>query len=64
MKASKLREQTVAELQSLRQEMSKELLELKVKGTNRGDSPGQPMRKRTLRRDLARIMTIMKERGS
>ena len=64
MKAAKLREQTNEELDSLRREMSRELMDLRVKGVNRGDSPGQPLRKRTLRRDLARIETIVKERGA
>ena len=64
MKASKLREQTSEEMDSLRREMRKELMDLRIKGTHREDSPGQPLRKRTLRRDLARIETIMKERGA
>ena len=61
MKAAKLRDQTIEELQQLLGDTRKELVELKVK---RGlqDASQSPMRVRTLRRDVARIRTIMRER--
>lgn len=62
MKASKLREQTGEELQTLYRELSRELLDLKVKGSV-GEASRQPVRRRLLKRDMARILTIMKERG-
>ncbi len=61
MKASNLREQTSEELQQLLEDTQKELVDLNVK---RGvqDSSEQPLRIRFLRKDVARIKTILTER--
>lgn len=61
MKASNLREQTGEELQQLLEDTQRELVDLNVK---RGvqDSSEQPLRIRSLRRDIARIKTILTER--
>ena len=60
MKASKLREHTIEELRQLREDAAKEILELRMK-KGVGDSSGQPLRIRTLRRDRARVETIIRE---
>jgi large subunit ribosomal protein L29 len=62
MKASSLREQTDEELENLLHDTEKEILGLHVKSAGSG-SPEQPLRIRTLRRDLARIKTVLRERG-
>jgi len=62
MKASKLREQSPEELRQLHADTIREILEFKAK-KGIGDSSEQPLRVRTLRRDLARVKTVMKERG-
>jgi len=62
MKAASVREQTDEELKQLLAEMTRELFELKGK-KGIGDASGQPLRVRTLRRDLARLKTVMRERG-
>jgi large subunit ribosomal protein L29 len=62
MKASELREQTDDELRELYRDTRHELFDLKVK-KGLGDSSAQPLRIRTLRRDVARIKTVMRERG-
>ena len=62
MKASKLREHTEDELRQVCEETRKALVDLRVhKGA--GDKAEQPLRIRTARRDLARILTVMKQRG-
>jgi large subunit ribosomal protein L29 len=62
MKALKLREQSNEELSQLSTETSKELQLLKLK-RSAGGSSEHPMRVRTLRRDIARIRTVLTERG-
>ena len=62
MKAAKLREQTDEELMNLYRETARHITELKSK-QGIGDASEQPLRARTLRRDLARILTVMNERG-
>lgn len=62
MKAANLREQTDEELQQLYDDTRKELFELRVK-KGKGDSLEQPLRIRALRRELARISTVMREKG-
>jgi large subunit ribosomal protein L29 len=62
IKANGLREQTDEELLNLLEETRSEL------GTVRmmqrvGDGSQQPVRMRTLRRDIARIKTVMRERA-
>ena len=61
MKASNLREQTDDEVRQLFEDTQKELLDVKLK-KGWGDSAEQPLRVRTLRRDVARIKTIIRER--
>ena len=63
MKASRIREQTDEELRTLHDELTRELLELKVKGAI-GEGGENPMRRRLVRRDLARLKTVMTERGN
>jgi large subunit ribosomal protein L29 len=63
MKAASLREQTVEELNQLLLDTQKELFELKAK-RGVGDKSGQPVRMRWLRRDIARIKTVLRQRVS
>lgn len=61
MKAARLREQSENELDQLLRDQRGELFNLKVKrGT--GDSSTPPMKARILRRDIARIETVLRER--
>jgi large subunit ribosomal protein L29 len=61
MKASVLREQTAEELALLAREHERQLVELKAnKGL--GDESEQPLKIRSVRRELARIRTVMRER--
>lgn len=62
MKAKTLREQTPEEIRQACADAVRELGELRVKRAS-GEETERPMRKRTLRRDIARIRTIMRERG-
>ena len=62
MKAAKLRDQSDDEVRQLYEDTSRELLELRIKQTS-GGSVNQPLKLRTLRRDVARIKTVMRERG-
>ena len=61
MKASILREQTDEELRQLHDDTRNDLIESKVK-QGWGDGAEQPLKIRTLRRDLARINTVVTER--
>jgi large subunit ribosomal protein L29 len=61
VKAIKLREQSIEELRQLRNDTRQELLALKMK-KGAGDSSEQPLRVRTLRREVARMETIIRER--
>jgi len=61
MKALKIREHTSEELNQLYNDSVKDLLEIRVKKGMGGD-PEQPLRIRTLRRDIARIRTVMREK--
>lgn len=61
MKANTIREQTSEELSQLNRDTRKELFDLRtMKGA--GGAGEQPLRTRSLRRDLARILTVMRER--
>lgn len=61
MKATKLREHTDEELRQVHDDVSKELIETRVRqGWN--DGAEQPLKVRTLRRDLARVKTVIKQR--
>ena len=61
MKTSNLREQTDEELRQLDEDTRKELFDIKLK-KGWGDGGEQPLRIRTLRRDVARIRTVIRER--
>lgn len=61
MKASNYRDRTDDELKQVCEDTQKELFDLKVK-MGVGDSSEQPLMLRSLRRDLARIKTVLKER--
>lgn len=61
MKALKLREQSIEELQQLRNDTRKEILDIKMKKGTGDSSVGQPLRVRTLRRELARVETVIRE---
>jgi len=62
MKSAKIRENSAEEVRQLERETRKQLSDLKMQKGFRG-TVDNPLRIRTLRRDLARIRTIMKERG-
>lgn len=62
MKAVKIREHTVEELRQLLDDKTRELLTVKAR-KGMGEGAEHPMFLRNLRRDLARIKTVMKERG-
>lgn len=62
LKAAALREQSEAELRQLSRDTTRHLQELRThKGG--GDASESPIHKRTLRRELARVKTVMRERG-
>ena len=62
MKPSKLREQSSDELRQLSVETRRGIFEARAK-RNMKDSSDHPLRVRILRRDLARMLTVLKERG-
>lgn len=62
MKAAGLREQTEEEIRELARETARHLQELRTRKSG-GDASEPPIRMRTLRRELARIKTVMRERG-
>ena len=61
MKATKLREHTDEELQQLERDTVQQGYELGAK-KGAGDSSEHPLRVRLVRRELARIKTIIRER--
>ena len=61
MKAAKLREHTDEELQEVLEEVSKELIDTKIR-QGWSDGAEQPLKVRMLRRDLARVKTVIKQR--
>jgi ribosomal protein L29 len=62
MKAKTLREQSSEELQQLVLETRRNMADTKAKkGTK--DAAEHPMHIRALRRDLARVLTVLRERG-
>ena len=61
MKAAQLREQSTEELGQVADDMRKELSGLRIK-KGVGDGSEQPLRIRTLRREVARVKTIIRER--
>lgn len=63
MKATELRQRTDDELREAYDEARQELFELQVRKDVEGDAAEQnPLKARLLRRDIARIKTVMKER--
>ncbi|MGQ9660988.1 MAG: 50S ribosomal protein L29 [Kiritimatiellia bacterium] len=60
MKASKIREYTNEELENLLRETRQQIIDLRLK--KKAASAEQPLRLHLLRRDLARIKTVMRER--
>ena len=60
MKAQNLREKTLEELRELYEETRSELFDFNLKSAT-GDGADQPLRKRTLRREVARINTVIRE---
>ena len=63
MKAPALREQTDEELLQTLSETKQRLFDLRVK-KSMGDASEQPLLIRHVRRDVARVKTVIKERGS
>jgi len=61
MKAGRLRENTDEELRQQYEDTRKEYADLRLKKHVGGDAD-QPLRLRTLRREIARIKTVMRER--
>ena len=61
MKAATLREQTQEELLQVQEDLRRQLLDLRVK-KHVGDASEQPLRIREVRRDLARVNTVLRER--
>ncbi len=62
MKAKKLREQSKEELLQLGAETRRSISEINAKkGTK--DAAEHPMQIRTMRRDLARVLTVLREQG-
>ena len=61
MKAAKLREQSAEELRQMVGDMSREVADLRIK-KGVGESTVQPLRRRTLRRDVARVKTVLREK--
>ena len=61
MKAAKLRDYTDEELQQLVRDTTQQLFDLKAK-KGAQDSTDHPLRVRLVRRELARIKTVIRER--
>jgi len=61
VKALNLREHTDEELAQLHTDTARQYFTAKIKKAS-GDSGEQPLRVRALRRDLARIKTVIRER--
>ena len=62
MKAADLREQTVEELHEAVDETRQALFNMQVRKDVDGDAGEQPLKARALRRDVARIKTLIRER--
>ena len=62
MKASNLREHTDEELKELYEEKRKAISDLKVKSVI-GETVDQPLQIRYMRRDIARINTVLNDRA-
>ena len=62
MKAADLREQTVEELHEAYDETRQALFNMQVRKDVDGDAGEQPLKARMLRREAARIKTVIRER--
>ena len=62
MKATELRKKTVAELQQELQKLKEELFNLRFQHAI--NQLGNPQRIREVRRDIARVMTVMRQNES
>ena len=62
MKAKALRDKTAAELRQQEQELAEQLFALRLQKVT--GHLEKPARVRALRRDLARVMTVLAEQGS
>lgn len=62
MKTEKIRELTDAELKQLYLETKKQLFDLDLK-VARGETGFNPHQKKNLRREIARMLTIMRQRN-
>lgn len=60
MKANELRELSVAELERKEKELRKELLGLRIQKANQ--QLKNPLRMRLVKREIARILTIIREK--
>jgi large subunit ribosomal protein L29 len=60
MKASKMREQTVEELQDRERELAEQLFALRLQKVT--GQLEKPSRVRELRRDMARVLTVLREK--
>ena len=60
MKASELRDKTVAELQQKEKELAEQLFALRLQNATRRLE--KPSKIRETRRDLARVLTVLRER--
>ncbi|MEM1202119.1 MAG: 50S ribosomal protein L29 [Acidobacteriota bacterium] len=61
MKASELREMTVEELQEKEQELAKQRFTLRLQAVTQGQLDN-PAKLRDTRRDLARVLTVLREK--
>jgi len=61
MKATQLREKTADELREAHDEARQSLFDLQVR-TNSGEGAEQPLKARSLRREVARINTVIRQR--
>lgn len=60
MKASKMREQTVEELQDKERELAEQLFALRLQKVT--GQLEKPSRVREVRRDMARVLTVLREK--
>jgi len=60
MKAKQLREKSLEELQQMQREIFRQIVEFRIKRSI-GDTSEKPIKIRTMRRDLARINTLIRE---
>ena len=61
MKTAELREMTAADLERKAQELRRELLTLRIQRANQ--QLKNPLKLRVVRREIARILTIMREKA-